>query len=127
MPLCLDICEAEVRLNFKQNFTFNCTIEADFVSIIKSNLLMLFMSLIEVHFGSNLKSVNAFYHILKYHATQFGRNLKMFNGDGMAVILSKNFYPTSQSYIAEAQYSHKNILCEHNTKYDKYWSRWYTK
>ena len=50
---------------------------------------MLFMSMIEVYFGSNLKRVNAFYRILKYHALQFGRNLKIFNEDNMAVIPSK--------------------------------------
>jgi hypothetical protein len=89
MTSCLNIYKAEVHWNFTQNFTLNFTVESDFVPIIKSNFITLFMSMVEVYIGSNLNCVNAFCLILKYHALLFCRDLKIFNEDNTAVIISK--------------------------------------
>lgn len=88
MTSCLNICKAEEHWNFTQNLTLDFTVEADFMSIKKSNLLILFMSMIEVYFGNNLKRV-FWNRILKYRALQFGRDLKIFIEYNMPVILSK--------------------------------------
>ena len=43
MTLCLNICKADVHWNYTQNFTLKRAADADFVPIIKSDLLILFM------------------------------------------------------------------------------------
>jgi hypothetical protein len=68
------------------------------------------MSMVEVYTGKNLNRVNAFYLILKYHALQFGRDLKIFNEDNTAVIFRKFLSNFAELYQRSGIFAQEYIV-----------------